>query len=147
VTYCLGHIHKRQSWGNVFLFRQHHEAELWEQEEKGFYVHEIKHNVLTTGHVPFWQNLASSKRPARSMRTKRPLKASGVEVVEDVQTGRPCQDRLRVAEADIGKVDEQASSTRPWQRAPRRSRSRSISSPRSASGPRVSAAWAVREKL
>jgi exonuclease SbcD len=106
--YCLGHIHKRQSWGNVFYSGSITRLNYGEQEEKGFYVHEIKHNVLTTGHVPFLAESRFVETPARSMRTKRPEGLPGVEVVEDVQQGDLVRIVYEVAEADIGKVDEQA---------------------------------------
>lgn len=106
--YCLGHIHKRQEWGNIFYSGSITRLNYGEQEEKGFYVHEIKHNVLTTGHVPFLAESRFVETPARSMRTKRPEGLPGVEVVEDVQQGDLVRIVYEVAEADICKVDEQA---------------------------------------
>jgi len=106
--YCLGHIHKRQEWGNIFYSGSITRLNYGEQEEKGFYVHEIKHNVMTTGHVPFLAESRFVETPARAMRTKRPEGLPGVEVVEDVQQGDLVRIVYEVAESDIGKVDEQA---------------------------------------
>jgi exonuclease SbcD len=99
--YCLGHIHKRQSWGNIFYSGSITRLNYGEQEEKGFYIHELSGNG----------NPVSSsfiETPARAMRTKRPEGLPGVEVVEDVQQGDLVRIVYEVAEADVGKVDEQA---------------------------------------
>jgi len=98
--YCLGHIHKMQSWGNVFYSGSMTRLNHGETEEKGFYIHEF--NNL--------ENLKSRfiETPARSMRTKRPEGLPGIDTVEDVQQGELVRIVYDVAEADIGKVDEQA---------------------------------------
>jgi exonuclease SbcD len=97
--YCLGHIHKRQEWGNIFYSGSITRLNYGEAEEKGFYIHEITDGTLSSRFV---------ETPARSMRTKRPEGLPGVEVVEDVQQGDLVRIVYEVAEADIGKVDEQA---------------------------------------
>ena len=99
--YCLGHIHKRQSWGNVFYSGSITRLNYGEAEEKGFYIHELSGdgNPVISRFV---------ETPARSMRTKRPEGLPGVEVVDDVQQGDLVRVVYEVAEADVGKVDEQA---------------------------------------
>ncbi len=97
--YCLGHIHKRQEWGNIFYSGSITRLNYGEAEEKGFYIHEITEGALSSRFV---------ETPARSMRTKRPEGLPGVEVVEDVQQGDLVRIVYEIAEADVGKVDEQA---------------------------------------
>ncbi|OPY84309.1 MAG: Nuclease SbcCD subunit D [Syntrophorhabdus sp. PtaU1.Bin153] len=104
----LGHIHKAQSWGNTFYSGSITRLNYGETEEKGFYIHEIKHNVMTTGHVPFLAESRFIETPARSMRTKRPEGLPSVEIVEDVQKGELVRICYEVNEEDVGKVDEQA---------------------------------------
>lgn len=99
--YCLGHIHKMQSWGNVFYSGSMTRLNHGETEEKGFYTHELSNNG-NPGISRFIET------PARSMRTKRPEGLPGIDTVEDVQQGELVRIVYDVAEADIGKVDEQA---------------------------------------
>ena len=98
--YCLGHIHKAQAWGNIFYSGSITRLNHGETEAKGFMIYEF--NNL--------KNLKSRfiETPARSMRTKRPEGLPGIEAVDDVQQGELIRIVYSVAEADIGKVDEQA---------------------------------------
>ncbi len=99
--YCLGHIHKSQFWGNIFYSGDLTRLNHGETEAKGFYIHELPH----TGNVGISRFIQT---PARAMRTKRPEGLPGIEAVEDVQQGELIRIVYDVAEADIGKVDEQA---------------------------------------
>ncbi len=99
--YCLGHIHKSQFWGNIFYSGSMTRLNHGETETKGFYIHELPH----TGNVGISRFIQT---PARAMRTKRPEGLPGIEAVEDVQQGELIRIVYDVAEADIGKVDEQA---------------------------------------
>ncbi|OPY64152.1 MAG: Nuclease SbcCD subunit D [Syntrophorhabdus sp. PtaU1.Bin002] len=104
----LGHIHKAQSWGNTFYSGSITRLNYGETEEKGFYIHEIKYNVMPTGHVPFLAESRFIETPARTMKTKQPEGLPGIEVVDDVQQGELVRICYEINEEDVGKVDEQA---------------------------------------
>lgn len=102
---CFGHIHMKQSWSGAGYWAGYSGSitrlDHGETEEKGFWIHELSGNdnpIISTFH----------ETPARTMRTKRPEGLPGVEVVDDVQQGDLVRIVYEVAEADIGKVDEEA---------------------------------------
>lgn len=99
--YCLGHIHKQQSWGNIFYSGSITRLNFSEEEAKGFYVHELSDGGNSV-------NSRFIETPARSMRTKRPDGLPGIEVVDDVQPGDLIRVVYEVNEDDVHKVDEQA---------------------------------------
>ena len=97
----LGHIHKAQSWGNVFYSGSLTRLNYGEVEGKGFYLHEISGDG-----GPVRSRFIET--PARSMRTKRPEGLPTLETVADVQDGELVRIVYEIAEEDVGKVDEQA---------------------------------------
>lgn len=97
--YCLAHIHKAQSWGNIFYSGSITRLNYGETEKKLFLIHEISDGSVTTREVG---------TPARTMRTKRPEGLPSIEIVEDVQEGDNIRIVYTISEADVGKVDEQA---------------------------------------
>jgi exonuclease SbcD len=98
---CLGHIHKRQGWGsNIFYSGSITRLNQGEQEEKGFYIHEVKDD--------YYPESRFFETPARIMKTLSPEGLPGVEITEDVQEGDIVRIVYDVAEADVGKVDKQA---------------------------------------
>ncbi len=99
-VYCLGHIHKAQSWGSIHYSGSITRLNHGETEEKGFLIHEIE--------VGGYVSSRTIVTPARVMRTIRQEGLPGIESVEDVQEGENVRIVYTVAEADVGKVDEQA---------------------------------------
>jgi exonuclease SbcD len=102
--YCLGHIHKIQSWENIYYSGSITRLNYGETEKKGFFIHEIENLDMGINHT----DSRFVETPARSMRTKRPEGLPGIEIVADMQAGDSIRIIYEVAEADIGKVDEQA---------------------------------------
>jgi exonuclease SbcD len=97
---CLGHIHKEQSWGEIFycgsITRLNHgEA----NDPKGFYIHELPGNSLSSCFI---------ETPARTMRTRRPAALPTLADVADVQPGEYVRLVYEINDDQIGMVDEQA---------------------------------------
>ncbi len=97
---CLGHIHKAQSWGEVFycgsITRLNHgEA----NDEKGFFVHDVLGESLSSKFV---------ETPARVMKTYRPAAIPTVEDVADVQPGEFIRLVYEISEDNLARVDEKA---------------------------------------
>ena len=98
--YCLGHIHKMQSWGNIYYSGSITRLNYGETEEKGFYIHKLSNNC----------NPAIShfiETPARAMKTKRTEGLPTAETLFDIQEGDCVRIMYTVNEEDIGKVDEE----------------------------------------
>jgi len=99
-VYCLGHIHKNQSWGNIFYSGSITRLNYGEEEEKGFYVHEIENGNLISN----WY-----KTPARIIKTKRYKNSLPTnEDLLDIQQGDFVRLVYEVHEEDIHKIDEEA---------------------------------------
>ncbi len=98
---CLGHIHKMQSWQEIFycgsITRLNHgEA----NDPKGFFIHEFTGKPLR----------ASSfvETPARIMKTRRPETIPTIEDVADVQPDEHVRLVFEISDDDVAKLDEQA---------------------------------------
>lgn len=97
---CLGHIHKMQSWGEIFycgsITRLNHgEA----NDEKGYFIHEFIGKSLSSRFI---------ETPARVMRTRKTATIPTEEDMADVEAGEYVRLIFEVSDDDIAKIDEQA---------------------------------------
>ncbi len=97
---CLGHIHKMQSWGEIFYCGSvtrlnHGEA----NDEKGFFIHQFINKSLSSSFI---------ETPARVMKTRRPTTVPTVDDVGDVEPGEYVRLIFEISDDDIPKLDEQA---------------------------------------
>lgn len=103
--YCFGHIHLRQefslpnSTARFFFSGSITRLNHGETESKGFYIHQIEDGEIDSRFI---------ETPARVMRTLKQEGLPDVNCVQDVHEGENVRIVYQVAEADVGKVDEEA---------------------------------------
>ncbi len=96
--YCLGHIHRAQAWGNIFYCGSITRLNYGEEEEKGFYIH----NVESSGKV----ESIFIPTPARKIKTKRVNGLPTEDLLTDVKEGDCVRIVYEVNEEDLPKVNE-----------------------------------------
>lgn len=101
--YCLGHIHKAQAWGNIFYCGSLTRLNYGEEEEKGFYIHNL--NSLATRYRSPVTSLFIPT-PARKIKTKRVDGLPTEDLLADVVEGDCVRIVYEVDEEDLSKVNE-----------------------------------------
>ena len=99
--YCLGHIHRAQAWGNIFYCGSITRLNYGEEEEKGFYIHNIESNIES--------NTVESvfiPTPARKIKTKRVEGLPTDDLLADVEEGDCVRIVYEVNEEDLSRVNE-----------------------------------------
>jgi len=97
---CLGHIHRAQSWNEVFYSGSITRLNFGEEEEKGFWVHTLDGKRLESSFV---------NTPARVMLTIDLADTPRLDALpEAIPDGAIVRLRYRVSEEDVHGVDEKA---------------------------------------
>ncbi len=95
--YCLGHIHRAQAWGNIFYCGSITRLNYGEEEEKGFYIHNIESNTVKSTFIP---------TPARKIKTKRAEGLPTEDLLADVTEGDCVRIVYEINEEDLSRINE-----------------------------------------
>jgi exonuclease SbcD len=95
---CLGHIHKVQSWKEIFYSGSITRLNFGEEEDKGFWIHEFYKSELEESRF--------IKTPARQMVTIELNDESAETVMNNLSEGSYVRVRYQTTEEDVHKIDE-----------------------------------------
>jgi len=96
---CLGHIHKAQNWSEVFYCGSLTRLNFGEEEEKGFWIHDLEDGTLSSEFV---------RTPARVMVTIDCDVPPAAGDIPDVPEGAFVRVLYEVSEEEVHNVDETA---------------------------------------
>lgn len=95
---CLGHIHKKQSWGEIFYSGSITRLNFGEEEEKGFWIHEFSGNKLISSRF--------IETPARKMITVDLDNESAQTELANITEGACVRIRYQTTEEQVHTLDE-----------------------------------------
>lgn len=101
---CLGHIHKAQHWNEVFYSGSITRLTYGEEEDKGFFIHEILHGSINS---PCKVRSRFIPTPARFMKTISCNSLPTTEILTGDIKGAFLRITYSISEEDIHKVDEE----------------------------------------
>ncbi|RJQ22222.1 MAG: hypothetical protein C4560_02560 [Nitrospiraceae bacterium] len=95
---CLGHIHKAQSWGEIFYSGSLTRLNFGEEEAKGFWIHELSGNKMISSRF--------IETPARKMVTVDLDDESTESMLANIAEGACVRIRYQTTEDKVHQVDE-----------------------------------------
>lgn len=95
---CLGHIHKVQSWNEIFYSGSITRLNFGEEEDKGFWIHDFHESELKESRF--------IKTPARQMVTVDLNDESAETVMKNLSEGSYVRVRYDTTEEDVHKINE-----------------------------------------
>lgn len=103
---CMGHIHKKQDWGDIFYSGSHTRLNHGEPEEKGFFIHSIEDAKLVGSEF-----ILTPATPMITVEIKEgfgPKECVNIWIKEHSVTGANVRVRYTVKDTELHIVDEDA---------------------------------------